>query len=99
MSERARCVKVDTKVDIFGQSYMIRGEAESEYTQKLADYVDKKMREVSTKTSSISSLNAAILAALNIANELFEVREKQRVESSLIEEKATALLTMLDNEV
>jgi len=92
-------VKVDTKVDIFGQSYMIRGEAESEYTQKLADYVDKKMREVSTKTSSISSLNAAILAALNIANELFELREKQRVESSLIEEKATALLTMLDNEV
>lgn len=78
---------------------MIRGEADSEYTQKLADYVDKKMREVSSKASSISSLNAAILAALNIANEFFELREKQRVESDLIEEKATALLTMLENEV
>ncbi len=98
-SESGRAEKVDTKVEIFGQSYVIRGEADSEYTQKLAEYVDKKMREVATKASSISSLNAAILAALNIANELFELAEKRRLESDLIDEKATALLTLLEEEV
>jgi len=92
-------VKIDTKVEIFGQSYMIRGEADSEYTRKLAEYVDKKMREVGTSASSISSLNAAILAALNITNELFELRERQRVESNMVDEKATALLTLLEKEV
>lgn len=92
-------MKIDTKVEIFGQSYMIRGEADSEYTRKLAEYVDKKMREVGTSASSISSLNAAILAALNITNELFELRERQRVESNMVDEKATALLTLLEKEV
>lgn len=92
-------MKIDTKVEIFGQSYMIRGEADSEYTRKLAEYVDKKMREVGTSASSISSLNAAILAALNITNELFEIRERQQVESNMVDEKATALLTLLEKEV
>ena len=92
-------MKVDTKVEIFGQSYVIRGETDSDYTRKLAEYVDGKMREVATKASSISSLNAAILAALNIANELYELREKHREERDMIDEKATALLTLLENQV
>lgn len=92
-------MKVDTRVEIFGQSYMIRGDADSEHTRKLAEYVDKKMREAGTGGASTSSLNAAILAALNIANELFELREKQREETNRVDEKATALLALLEKEV
>jgi hypothetical protein len=41
----------------------------------------------------------AILAALNIAEELFELRAAKEVEKNLIEEKASALLMLLENEL
>jgi cell division protein ZapA (FtsZ GTPase activity inhibitor) len=57
------------QVEIYGQSYNLRGEGESGYIQDLASYVDRKMREVSEVTATVDSLKVAILAALNIADE------------------------------
>ena len=57
------------QVEIYGQSYNLRGEGESGYIQDLASYVDGKMREVSDATATVDSLKVAILAALNIADE------------------------------
>jgi cell division protein ZapA len=57
------------QVEIYGQSYNLRGEGESGYIQDLASYVDRKMREVSEATATVDSLKVAILAALNIADE------------------------------
>lgn len=57
------------QVEIYGQSYNLRGEGETGYIQDLASYVDRKMREVSEATSTVDSLKVAILAALNIADE------------------------------
>ena len=57
------------QVEIYGQSYNLRGEGESGYIQDLAAYVDRKMREVSEATATVDSLKVAILAALNIADE------------------------------
>src|SRR2546425_10514001 len=57
------------QVEIYGQSYNLRGEGEAGYIQDLASYVDRKMREVSEVTATVDSLKVAILAALNIADE------------------------------
>lgn len=57
------------QVEIYGQSYNLRGEGEVDYIQDLAGYVDRKMREVSEATATVDSLKVAILAALNIADE------------------------------
>src|SRR3990172_8006552 len=57
------------QVEIYGQSYNLRGEGASGYIQDLASYVDRKMREVSDATATVDSLKVAILAALNIADE------------------------------
>lgn len=57
------------QVEIYGQSYNLRGEGEVGYIQDLAAYVDRKMREVSEATATVDSLKVAILAALNIADE------------------------------
>lgn len=57
------------QVEIYGQSYNLRGEGEAGYIQDLASYVDRKMREVSEATATVDSLKVAILAALNIADE------------------------------
>jgi cell division protein ZapA len=57
------------QVEIYGQSYNLRGEGDSAYLQELAAYVDRRMREVAEATATVDSLKVAILAALNIADE------------------------------
>lgn len=57
------------QVEIYGQSYNLRGEGDTSYLQELAVYVDRRMREVAEATATVDSLKVAILAALNIADE------------------------------
>lgn len=65
------------KVNIYGTEYPIRGEVDMEYIRRVAEYVDRKMREVDQNTTAKSSLKVAILAALNIADELFRERDEK----------------------
>jgi len=62
------------KVNIYGNDYPIKGNTDIEYIRKVAKYVDSKMREVNKNVSSDSTLKVAILAALNITDELFRER-------------------------
>ena len=57
------------QVEIYGQSYNLRGEGDTSYLQELAGFVDRRMREVAEATATVDSLKVAILAALNIADE------------------------------
>ena len=65
------------KVNIYGTEYPIRGDVDIEYIRRVAEYVDRKMREVDQNTTAKSSLKVAILAALNIADELFRERDEK----------------------
>ena len=72
-----------TQVDIFGQSYTLRSDDDSAYIQELASFVDGRMREIADSSSTVDSLKVAILAALNVADELHQLRreaEKQRMD-------------------
>lgn len=62
------------KVNIYGNDYPIKGNTDVEYIRKVAKYVDTKMREVNKSVASESTLKVAILAALNITDELFKER-------------------------
>lgn len=84
------------KVQIFGATYSIQGEADTEYIVRLADYVNEKMKEVAQNLQTGSHLQIAILAALNIADEYFQMREVKSHLVSDLEKKASALITMLD---
>ncbi|MCK4353325.1 cell division protein ZapA [candidate division WOR-3 bacterium] len=64
---------MDTKLKIFGKDYWIKGKVTPEYMQEVADYVNSKFKELSISHKSL--LDVAILAALNIADELFQKRE------------------------
>jgi cell division protein ZapA len=85
-----------TTVEIFGREYKIRGVADEQYIQKVASYIDGKMREVSQGSSLPSSDRLAILAALNIADELFQERKKTSDAYLNIEQKANRLISILD---
>ncbi len=84
------------KVDIFGQTYTIRGDAPPEYILTLADYVHKKMEEVHLNNSSCNPTQVAILVALNIADEYFQLKDLKSNTDNVIEEKAKTLISMLD---
>ncbi len=84
------------RVNIYGQSYNIKGDAPSEYIQQLADYVNGKMEEVSSSASAVNSLQIAILAALNIADEFYQVKSINTGVDGAVEEKARELISLLD---
>lgn len=65
------------RVVIFGAEYSIKGDVDSEITRQVARYVNSKMTEVHEKTASRDDIKIAVLSALNIAGELFELKDKQ----------------------
>ena len=87
------------KVNIFGTEYPIKGESNVEYIQEIARFVDEKMIEIDKTLSIKSSLKVAILAALNIADELFQEREEKNKLKELYEKKVEVLNNRLSKEV
>jgi len=74
MSEKRSSVKVM----IVGQELTIRSDATPEHTREVAAYLDKTIRGIMNSGAVIESSRAAILAALQITDELFRAREAQR---------------------
>ena len=83
-------------VEISGQRYPIRSSLEPEYVARLAQYVDEKMRAASESTPTGDSLRLAVLAALNIADELFRCRDANHARSGELAERAGELERLLD---
>ena len=84
------------KVRIYGAEYSIRGYADANYIKTVAEYVDSKMREVDNSVRVDSSLKVAILASLNITDELLRERaEKDKIRSQL-EDKIQKLNALID---
>lgn len=69
-----------TQVEIFGQTYNVRAEGDSTYIHDLARFVDSRMKEVAERTATVDTTKIAILAALNISDDLYQ-REKTRKDS------------------
>jgi cell division protein ZapA len=84
------------QVEIFGQSYNLRGEGDSSYLQELAGYVDRRMREVADATGTVDSLKVAILAALNIADESRRDRRVPPAAGAAGGERVARLIEVLD---
>lgn len=73
-------------VSIFDQEYVVKSVEEEEYIQKLASYLDRKMRDIQRKSPRLTPHKVAVLTALNLADELFKVREEYEGLLELIEE-------------
>ena len=66
--------EVVVPVEILGQRYPIRGTLDAAYIQQLASFVDEKMRAAAGTTSETDSARVAVVADLNIADEVFRLR-------------------------
>jgi len=89
--------KNQVHVQIFGHSYTIRGDADQAYILDVAAYVDRKMREITEKLPVASLSKVAILASLNIADELFKERAKHLSQAAQLNDRAARLNAVLDD--
>ena len=67
--------KSSVKVTIVGEEYTIRSDEPAEHTRAVAKYVDETIRGVMNAGATVESHKAAILAALQITDELFKSRD------------------------
>jgi cell division protein ZapA len=84
------------EVFILGQKYTIKGDAPEEYIRQLAEYVTGKIREISDASPTITPLKAAILASVNIADELHKLKNEEEDVAKSIEEKTVALTRLFE---
>lgn len=75
-----------SKVMIYGQPYQIKGDASSSHLQEVARWVDQKMQEIGERNPRLDHAKIAVLAALNIADELLRVRKELEELYRLIDE-------------
>lgn len=84
------------RVEIYNQTYSIRSDGDNEYILRLAEYVDGKMREISSGTLTVDSLKVAILAALHIADELHQQKHHQAQSDAQLAARSAECTEMLD---
>ena len=84
-------------VEIHGQRYPIRTTLEADYVARLALYVDEKMRAAADSTPTGDSVRLAVLAALNIADELFRSRDTTLARDGRLAARAEELERLLDS--
>jgi cell division protein ZapA len=86
-------------VDIYDQTYRLRGQ-DPAYIQHLAEVVDTKMRAVAAQGKSVDSLRVAVLAALNITDELATLEQRYHAligaEKENVRSRASKLNGLLD---
>lgn len=87
------------EVNIFGHDYTIKTDADTEYIQKIAKYVDEKMDEIVRNTKTVSTLNTAILAALNIADDFFRELEKREELLVEVENRSMEIVKTIDTQL
>ncbi len=85
-----------TEVEIFGQTYNVRGEGDPDYLSELARFVDSRMRDVAAQVATIDPLKIAILAALNIADEFSRYRKQREDAAGIWLEKTEEISNRLD---
>jgi cell division protein ZapA len=83
------------KVKIFGSEYPLRGESE-ELTKKVAGYVDEMVNTIHEKIPEQPPLTIAVLSALNITEELFKEKEKNRSTLTYTESELSRINAFLE---
>ncbi len=85
------------RVEICGQQYTLRGEADSAYIQGLAAFVEQKVKEVSSLPGE-HSFKTAILAAINITDELFQLRRQQKQSKDSIDRRTRDIIEQIEEQ-
>jgi cell division protein ZapA len=88
-----------TDVEIYGQRYAIRGEADEAYIRKLAGFVDGQMRQLAEGLNTTTPSKLAVLTALNMAHQLFEAEKNRAQGEADVERRMASLMESIEEQV
>lgn len=88
------------EVEIFGQTFRLSaGAAELDYMQRLAAHVDERIRAIAHTAPATSFDRLAILAALNIADDLLKLQDSLSHASQLMDVKTDRLVAAIKQQL
>ena len=87
-------MKRTVEVSMLGQKFRIRSEENDDYINNVARYVEGKVREAMQGRSG-ASIQIVLLAAMNIADDLFQSRRKLEEKTKLVEEKVSNVINLI----
>ena len=85
-----------TLVTIYGRQYPVQSVESSEYTRRVAELVDRRMKEIASQQKLAEPTKIAIIAALDIADRLLKYRAGREAAGRQAEQAAARLTMMLD---
>ena len=89
-------MKKAVEVFIMGQKFMVRSDSDEEYILEVSRYVDSRINEVIQNTKSVASLNVALLAAMNIADEFLKYKRGKKSSVEKVEKKIKDMIELID---
>ena len=89
-------MKKQIEIKVLGQKFVVRSDSDDDYVNQVAAFVDQKMNDVMKSSKTVASLNVAILAAMNIADEYMKYKQTKEKQSSHIEKKIKDVIELID---
>ena len=89
------------KVNILGQEYVISTSADPRYIKEVAAYMNDKMEELKNSGIDANSqqLKIAVLAGMNITDELFAQKANQKKIIDTVEAKTIAITEFVESKI
>ena len=84
------------EVEVFGHRFSLQGEGDEAYFHELAEYVDAQMRTLAKQTRTSTPTKLAILAAINVTDQLFRQQRHKDSGESEMERRAQLLVETID---
>jgi cell division protein ZapA len=88
-----------TEIEIYGQRYALKGDADDAYLKRLAAYVDEQMRTLARGMKTATPTKLAVLTAINIAHQLFQAEQTRQDGDADIERRALTLVESIEEQL
>lgn len=89
-------VKEPVQVSILNQTFPVHTDAPNDHVERVAKLVTKKVKEIQSRSKKASSLHVALLACLNIADELLRFKEDKKSVQSQASKKISDVIEIID---
>ena len=86
-------------VEIYGQRYSIRGEADDAYVRRLAHFVDDHMKHLAEGMKTATPSKLAVLTAINLAHQFFESEKKRTQGEADVDRRMVTLMESIEEQM
>jgi len=92
-------LKKNIDIEILGHKYTIKSNEEEDFVYNIVDYLNRKIEEVLRTTTTVDTLNAIVVVALNITSDFFRIKNEEGYLRQQIENKSRHLISLIDSYV